>query len=260
MPNGSLEKFIYRHVPLKTCEHLGVEKLYEVALGIARGLDYLHRGCNTRILHLDIKPHNILLDEDFCPKITDFGLAKLYSRKESIVSMLEARGTIGAYIESETRSSSSNCVAIFEHKTEDEKSVETFVVQYGSLSTKRTSHVNIVTLLGFCFEHKKRALVYEFMPNGSLDKFIYRTSPIQTSENIRVGKLYEIALGIARGLDYLHRGCNTRILHLDIKPHNILLDEDFCPKIADFGLAKLYSRKESIVYMFEARGMITLKY
>ncbi|KAI3780266.1 hypothetical protein L2E82_10239 [Cichorium intybus] len=75
------------------CE--GVHKLYEIGLGIARGLDYLHRGCNIRILHLDIKPQNILLDEDFCPKIADFGLAKLYSRKESIVSMLEARGTIG---------------------------------------------------------------------------------------------------------------------------------------------------------------------
>ncbi|KAI3732154.1 hypothetical protein L1987_63353 [Smallanthus sonchifolius] len=72
-----------------------MNKLYEIALGIARGLDYLHRGCNTRILHLDIKPHNILLDEDFCPKIADFGLAKLYSTKESVVSMLEARGTLG---------------------------------------------------------------------------------------------------------------------------------------------------------------------
>ncbi|KAI3818859.1 hypothetical protein L1987_12680 [Smallanthus sonchifolius] len=95
MPNGSLEKFLHSHVGVETSEHIGLKKLYEIALGIACGLDYLHRGCNTRILHLDIKPHNILLDEDFCPKIADFGLAKLYSRKESIVSMLEARGTIG---------------------------------------------------------------------------------------------------------------------------------------------------------------------
>ncbi|XVF71600.1 hypothetical protein PTKIN_Ptkin12aG0051600 [Pterospermum kingtungense] len=69
--------------------------LYDIALGIARGLEYLHQGCNTRILHFDIKPHNILLDENFCPKISDFGLSKLCERKESIISMTGARGTAG---------------------------------------------------------------------------------------------------------------------------------------------------------------------
>ncbi|XP_057949872.1 LEAF RUST 10 DISEASE-RESISTANCE LOCUS RECEPTOR-LIKE PROTEIN KINASE-like 2.7 isoform X2 [Malania oleifera] len=64
-------------------------------VGIARGLEYLHRGCATRILHFDIKPHNILLDEYFCPKISDFGLSKLCHGKESIVSMMDARGTFG---------------------------------------------------------------------------------------------------------------------------------------------------------------------
>ncbi|TXG70044.1 hypothetical protein EZV62_004979 [Acer yangbiense] len=58
-------------------------------------LNNLHRGCNIRIVHFDIKPHNVLLDEDFCPKISDFGLAKICKKKESIISMLDARGTIG---------------------------------------------------------------------------------------------------------------------------------------------------------------------
>ncbi|KAL7178653.1 hypothetical protein ACSBR1_042074 [Camellia fascicularis] len=69
--------------------------MHKIAVGIARGLEYLHHGCTTRIFHFDIKPHNILPDEDFCPKISDFGLPKLCSKKESIVSMLHARGTIG---------------------------------------------------------------------------------------------------------------------------------------------------------------------
>lgn len=68
--------------------------MHEIAIGIARGLEYLHRGCNTRILHLDVKPHSVLLDENFCPKISDFGLAK-FCPKESVISVTNARGTIG---------------------------------------------------------------------------------------------------------------------------------------------------------------------
>ncbi|KAM7479683.1 hypothetical protein LguiA_027896 [Lonicera macranthoides] len=125
---------------------------------------------------------------------------------------------------------------------------EDFINEVASIG--RTSHVNVVTLLGFCYECKKRALVYEFLWNGSLDKFIYN------GQHLGGEKLYQIALGIARGLEYLHRGCNTRILHFDIKPHNILLDQDFIPKIADFGLAKRCHGKDSIVSMAEARGTI----
>ncbi|KAH7839691.1 hypothetical protein Vadar_007387 [Vaccinium darrowii] len=94
MPNGSLDKFIHDGGSL-TCRQLGWEALYQIAVGIARGLEYLHRGCNTRILHFDIKPHNILLNEDFCPKISDFGLAKLCPQKDSIISLTGARGTAG---------------------------------------------------------------------------------------------------------------------------------------------------------------------
>ncbi|XP_012833344.1 PREDICTED: probable receptor-like protein kinase At1g67000 [Erythranthe guttata] len=126
-------------------------------------------------------------------------------------------------------------------------------------SISRTSHVNIVTLLGFCFEGSKRALIYEFMPNGSLEKFIQHSASSSSKEDVIIlgwEKLFQIALGIARGLEYLHEGCNTRILHFDIKPHNILLDKDFNPKISDFGLAKLCPNRLSIVSMLVARGTI----
>ncbi|KAF3431750.1 hypothetical protein FNV43_RR26486 [Rhamnella rubrinervis] len=121
----------------------------------------------------------------------------------------------------------------------------------------RTSHVNVVSLLGFCFEGPKRALIYEFMPNGSLEKFILKENGNQNDNHqLEWGTLYQISLGIARGLEYLHRGCNTRILHFDIKPHNILLDKDFAPKISDFGLAKVCTREESIISMLGPRGTI----
>ncbi|PWA40311.1 protein kinase-like domain, Concanavalin A-like lectin/glucanase domain protein [Artemisia annua] len=121
------------------------------------------------------------------------------------------------------------------------------------VSVGRTSHVNIVSLVGFCLEGRQRALIYEFMPNGSLEKFIYDRGP---SSNSQLGweKLHQIAIGIARGLEYLHSGCNTRILHFDIKPHNILLDQDFCPKISDFGLAKLFPEKRSMISVSHMRG------
>ncbi|KAM3740817.1 hypothetical protein ACB098_08G127900 [Castanea mollissima] len=129
-----------------------------------------------------------------------------------------------------------------------------FVNEVASIS--RTSHVNIVTLKGFCIEGSKRALIYEFMPNGSLEKFIYKGNPSNSNHQLGWETLYKISIGIAQGLEYLHRGCNAQILHFDIKPHNILLDENFCPKISDFGLAKICPREKSFMSMVSARGTI----
>ncbi|XP_044968874.1 rust resistance kinase Lr10-like [Hordeum vulgare subsp. vulgare] len=115
-------------------------------------------------------------------------------------------------------------------------------------------HANIVRLLGFCSEGMRRALIYEFMPNESLEKYIFSDDPNIFQNLLVPDKLVDIALGIARGMEYLHQGCNQRILHFDIKPHNILLDYNFNPKISDFGLAKLCARDQSIVTLTAARG------
>lgn len=115
----------------------------------------------------------------------------------------------------------------------------------------RIHHLNVVKLIGFCAERSKRALIYEFMPNGSLDKHIFAR---EVTTTISIKKMYEIAIGVARGIEYLHRGCDMQILHFDIKPHNILLDENFIPKVSDFGLAKLYPTDNSIVSLTAARG------
>ncbi|KAA8518034.1 hypothetical protein F0562_015508 [Nyssa sinensis] len=117
----------------------------------------------------------------------------------------------------------------------------------------RIHHVNVVQLIGYCAERSKRALVYEFMPNGSLEKYALSK---EGHISLSCEKMYEISLGVARGIDYLHRGCDMQILHFDIKPHNILLDENFTPKVSDFGLAKLYSTDDSIVSLTAARGTI----
>ncbi|TQD84853.1 hypothetical protein C1H46_029573 [Malus baccata] len=130
---------------------------------------------------------------------------------------------------------------------------EDFVNEVGTIG--RIHHVNVVRLLGFSAEGGKRALIYELMPNGSLENFItYKDRSNNTSFDWQ--KLHNIVNGTAKGIEYLHQGCDRMILHFDIKPHNILLDHDFNPKISDFGLAKLCSKEDSIISMTAARGTV----
>ncbi|KAJ9168661.1 hypothetical protein P3X46_020158 [Hevea brasiliensis] len=105
-------------------------------------------------------------------------------------------------------------------------------------------HVNLVKLIGFCAEKLQRLLVYEYMCNGSLDKWIFCKESLASLDwQIR----RTIVLDIAKGLAYLHEECRQRIVHLDIKPQNILLDEKLRAKISDFGLCKLIDRDQSQV-------------
>ncbi|OWM71723.1 probable receptor-like protein kinase At5g20050 [Punica granatum] len=109
-------------------------------------------------------------------------------------------------------------------------------------------HVNLVRLLGYCcVTGGPRFLVYDFIPNGSLDCWIF---PKKNRRNRPGGCLswdlrYKIAIDIARALSYLHHDCRSRVLHLDVKPENILLDENYRGIVADFGLSRLMGKDES---------------
>ncbi|KAF8043224.1 hypothetical protein BT93_A1539 [Corymbia citriodora subsp. variegata] len=135
----------------------------------------------------------------------------------------------------------SNHIAVkkLESISQGEKQFRTEVSTIGTIQ-----HVNLVRLRGFCSEGDKRLLVYDFMPNGSLDYHLFHR---KDSKTLDWKMRYQIALGTARGLAYLHEKCRDCIIHCDIKPENILLDAKFCPKVADFGLAKLVGRDFSRV-------------
>ncbi|XP_060203763.1 G-type lectin S-receptor-like serine/threonine-protein kinase At5g24080 isoform X2 [Lycium barbarum] len=107
-------------------------------------------------------------------------------------------------------------------------------------------HMNLVRLCGYCSEGTRRLLVYEFMKNGSLDKWIFHS--YNNRDRLLIWPTrFRVAIGTAQGIAYFHEQCRNRIIHCDIKPENILIDEEFCPKVSDFGLAKLMGREHSHV-------------
>lgn len=116
------------------------------------------------------------------------------------------------------------------------------VTTIGSLS-----HRNLVKLIGWCYESNELLLVYEFMPNGSLDKFIFGDENLnsETPPELSWERRRRIIRGVAQALDYLHNGCDKRVLHRDIKSSNIMLDSEFNAKLGDFGLARMIQLSEN---------------
>lgn len=120
-----------------------------------------------------------------------------------------------------------------------EQGEKQFRMEVATISS--THHLNLVRLIGFCSEGRHRLLVYEFMKNGSLDAFLFAGA---NAPKMPWSTRFAVAVGTARGITYLHEECRDCIVHCDIKPENILLDEQHNAKVSDFGLAKLINPKD----------------
>uniref|UniRef100_A0A7N0RIE9 Receptor-like serine/threonine-protein kinase n=1 Tax=Kalanchoe fedtschenkoi TaxID=63787 RepID=A0A7N0RIE9_KALFE len=169
--------------------------------------------------------------------LVPFAYRDLQSATKNFSEKLGA-GAFGSVYKGVLPDSTVIAVKKLEGVSQGEKQFRTEVSTVGTVQ-----HLNLVRLRGFCSEGVNKLLVYDYMPNGSLDAHLFDDLRKILSWKTR----YQIALGTARGLRYLHEKCRDCIIHCDIKPENILLDAELCPKIADFGLAKLMGREFSRV-------------
>ncbi|KAF8036352.1 hypothetical protein BT93_C2154 [Corymbia citriodora subsp. variegata] len=125
-------------------------------------------------------------------------------------------------------------VAVKVLKREDQQGGREFLAEVEMLS--RLHHRNLVKLIGICTEERVRCLVYELIPNGSVESHLHGVD--KEAAPLDWGARMKIALGAARGLAYLHEDSSPRVIHRDFKASNILLEHDFTPKVSDFGLAR----------------------
>ncbi|KAA3479131.1 putative LRR receptor-like serine/threonine-protein kinase [Gossypium australe] len=130
-------------------------------------------------------------------------------------------------------------VAVKQLSVASHKGKSQFIAEVATISA--VQHRNLVKLHGCCIEGKRHLLVYEYLENKSLDKALFGRSDLRLDWPTH----YNICLATARGLAYLHEESRPRIVHRDVKASNILLDAELCPKISDFGLAKLYDDKKT---------------
>ncbi|CAN6207246.1 unnamed protein product [Urochloa humidicola] len=180
------------------------------------------------------------------PSVRSFSWKELYQATNGFEKLL-GKGSFGEVYKGTIRSPHPHPIAVKKLIDSNDYSEQEFTNEVQSIG--QIHHRNLVRMIGYCKQGKHRMLVFEFMPGGSLRNFLFnpeRRPPWHWRA--------EAALAIARGLEYLHDGCAAPIIHCDIKPDNILLDDHGVPRITDFGISKLLGNQQVHTTVTHVRG------
>ncbi|KAF3451125.1 hypothetical protein FNV43_RR07215 [Rhamnella rubrinervis] len=177
-------------------------------------------------------------DVDEGPRPNSFSYAELKAATEDFSSSNKlGEGGFGSVYKGTL--SDGRVVAVKQLSVESHQGKRQFIAEIATISA--VQHRNLVKLYGCCIEGNRRILVYEYLENKSVDQALFEKTDLHLDWHTR----FNMCLGTARGLAYLHEESRPRIVHRDVKASNILLDAELCPKISDFGLAKLYDDKKT---------------
>ncbi|XP_065635002.1 G-type lectin S-receptor-like serine/threonine-protein kinase RLK1 [Quercus suber] len=257
LSNGRKSPNITSIALIKVPKNIGIEKkgqslivVLAVLLGSSAFLNILFFLANSvAIIYLYHKKLNLPrnIDSTFATNVRRYTYKELEEATRGFKQIL-GKGAFGTVYKGVLASDSKRFVAVKKLDKMVEEGEKEFKTEVSVIG--QTHHKNLVQLRGYCDEGQHRLLVYEYMSNGSLATFLFGISRPHWDQRV------QIAFGISRGLMYLHEECSTQIIHCDIKPQNILLDECFTPRIADFGLAKLLLAEQTRAARTGIRGTI----
>nr|POF07278.1 g-type lectin s-receptor-like serine/threonine-protein kinase rlk1 [Quercus suber] len=257
LSNGRKSPNITSIALIKVPKNIGIEKkgqslivVLAVLLGSSAFLNILcFLASSVAIIYLYHKRLNLPRDTDntFATNVRSYTYKELEEATRGFKQIL-GKGAFGTVYKGVLASDSKRFVAVKKLDKMVEEGEKEFKTEVSVIG--QTHHKNLVQLRGYCDEGQHRLLVYEYMSNGSLATFLFGISRPHWDQRV------QITFGISRGLMYLHEECSTQIIHCDIKPQNILLDECFTPRIADFGLAKLLLAEQTQAARTGIRGTI----
>ena len=257
LSNGRKSPNITSIALIKVPKNIGIEKkgqslivVLAVLLGSSAFLNILFfLASSVAIIYLYRKKLNLPRNTDstFATNVRSYTYKELEEATRGFKQIL-GKGAFGTVYKGLLASDSKRFVAVKKLDKMVEEGEKEFKTEESVIG--QTHLKNLVQLRGYCDEGQHRLLVYEYMSNGSLATFLFGISRPHWDQRV------QIAFGISRGLMYLHEECSTQIIHCDIKPQNILLDECFTPRIADFGLAKPLLAEQTRAARTGIRGTI----